>query len=97
MINQNIKYCYLSNSADNTEMGRERHFEGDILLVPGDKPYGYRKRRSDIMTSSGQEANMMGMGDTVEYTHTWPNRTVYYTFGQTLGELIILLMSNKYC
>ena len=38
------------------------------------------------MTSSGQEASMMGMGGTVEYTHTWPNRTVYYTFGQTLGE-----------
>ena len=56
------------------------------MLVEGDKPYGFRKKRSEIMTSSGQEASMMGMGGTVEYTHTWPNRTVYYTFGQTLGE-----------
>ena len=61
-----------------TDMSRLNLFEGDILLVEGE---GDRKRRSDIMTSSGQEANMMGMGDTVEYTHTWPNRTVYYTFG----------------
>ena len=56
--------------------------------MEGDKPYGFRKKRSDIMTSSDQEANMMGMGDTPVYTHAWPNRTVYYTFGQTLGELL---------
>ena len=67
-------------------MSRDKLFEGDILLVAGDRPYGYRKRRSDIMTSSGQEANMMGMGDIAEYSHIWPNRTVYYTFGRTLGE-----------
>ena len=66
-----------------TEMSGLKLFEGDILLVEGE---GVRRRRSDIMTSSDQEANMMGMSDTVEYTHTWPNRTVYYTFGQILGE-----------
>ena len=65
-----------------TELSGLKLFEGDILLVEGE---GVRRRRSDIMTSSDQEANMMGMGDTV-YTHIWPNRTVYYTFGQTLGE-----------
>ena len=61
--------------------------------MDGDKPYGFRKKRSDIMTSSSQEANMMGMGDTAEYTstHVWPNRTVYYTFNQTLGELLEIL------
>ena len=68
--------------AADAELSGLKLFEGDILLVEGE---GVRRRRSDIMTSSDQEANMMGMGDTV-YTHIWPNRTVYYTFGQTLGE-----------
>ena len=44
------------------------------------------------MTNSNQEAKMMETGDTVEYTHMWPNRTVYYTFGQTLGELLETLL-----
>ena len=71
-----------------TEMSRLKLFEGDILLVEGE---GVRRRRSDIMTSSGQEANMKGMDDTA-YTRIWPNRTVYYTFGQSLGE-----QSSHYC
>ena len=82
----NCKYSDVCVSADETEVAKDKLFEGDILLVEGDKPYGYRKRRSDIMTSSGQEANMMGMGGGPEYSHIWPNRTVYYTFAQTLGE-----------
>ena len=74
-------------------MSPKKLFEGDILLVDGDKPYGFRKKRSDIMTSSSQEAKMMEEGtDSTEYTHTWPNRTVYYTFGQTLGELLETLL-----
>ena len=75
-------------TAADAELSRLKLFEGDILLVDGDKPYGFRKKRSDIMTSSDQEANMMGMGDTAKYTHMWQNRTVYYTYGQTLGELL---------
>ena len=57
------------------------------MLVKGDKPYGERKKRSEILTSSGQEADMMGVSDNTGYTHIWPNRTVYYTFAQVLGEL----------
>ena len=75
--------------AADAEMSRLKLFEGDILLVEKE---GVRRRRSDIMTSSDQEANMMGMGDTAEYTHIWPNRTVYYTFGLHLGE-----QSCHYC
>ena len=68
-----ILYFY-AVSADDTEVGRLKLFEVDILLVERE---GYRKRRSEIMASSGQEPNMMGMGDTTGCTHTWPNRTVY--------------------
>ena len=74
-------------------MGRLKLFEGDILLVERE---GYRKRRSEIVTSSGQEANMMGMGANTEYTHIWPNRTVYFTFGQTLGEFLEQVMNKNY-
>ena len=34
------------------------------------------------MSSSGQEAQMMS----TEYTHIWPNKTVYYTFQTLLGK-----------
>ena len=86
--------CYFS--ADETEVSPKKLFEGDILLVDGDKPYGFRKKRSD-MTSSNQEAEIMetdapmGTGSPVP-NHAWPNRTVYYTFGQTLGELLLIII-----
>ena len=65
--------------------------------MDGDKPYGFRNKRSDIVTSSGQEAKMMEDGtDTTEYTHAWPNRIVYYEFCQTLGELLKILLINIY-
>ena len=77
----------MTHFIDGAEMGRLKLFEGDIRLqvVEGE---GYQKRRgSDILTSGGQEADMMGVSDNTGYTHIWPNRTVYYTFAQVLGEL----------
>ena len=75
----------MTHFTDGAEMGRLKLFEGDILLVV--EGGGYRKRReSDILTSDGQEADMMGVSDNTGYTHIWPNRTVYYTFAQVLGE-----------
>ena len=68
-------------------------FEGDILLELGEEPYGgmqqtrSRIRRDDVMTSSGQEAQTMESDP--DYTHIWPNNTVYYTFAQTLGKCIL--------
>ena len=77
----------MTHFTDGAEKGRLKLFEGDIRLqvVEGE---GYQKRRgSDILTSDGQEADMMGVSDNTGYTHIWPNRTVYYTFAQVLGEL----------
>ena len=82
-------HTVVQHDGADTELSGLKLFEGDILLVEGE---GVRRRRSDIMTSSDQEANMTGMGDTAEYTHIWPNRTVYYTFGLSLGE-----QSSHYC
>ena len=76
------------NFSDKTETGK--FFEGDIRLKPGEDPYEgtiSRIRRDDIMTSSGQEAQMMESDP--DYTHIWPNNTVYYTFAQTLGKCIL--------
>ncbi len=92
IVHASPMHSILVQHAADTEVGRLKLFEGDILLVEGESN---RKRRSDIMTSSGQEANMMGMGDTVEYDHTWPNRTVYFVFGQTLGELLFAQKLGK--
>lgn len=74
---------YVCVSAEHIEIGKRKWFEGDIRLENDDKPYGHRKKRSDIMTSSGQEAEIM---ETPEYSHIWPNRTVYYTFETGLGK-----------
>ena len=79
-------------SAVETEMSGGKPFEGDILLMEGDKPYEYRKKRSEVgsLTSNIQllhVLSMMGSGDNAENSHIWPNNTVYYTFGVTLGEL----------
>lgn len=77
-------------SAVETEMSNGKLFEGDILLVEGDKPYGYRKKRSEVgsLTSNGQQrSSIIGSRNNAENSHIWPNKTVYYTFDVTLGEL----------
>ena len=90
-----MNHCMLINHysnvcADEIEIGKGK-LEGDTLLVEGDKPYEYRKRRmSDMgnLTCCSQEVNMTGMtsGDNADYTHIWPNRTVHYTFAPLIGE-----------
>ena len=77
-------------SAVETEMSNGELFEGDISLVEGDKPCSYRKKRSEVgnLTSNVQHgSSVMGSRDNMENSHIWPNKTVYYTFGVTLGEL----------
>ena len=80
----------LSTPTDNTERAQHRKFfEGDIRLVDGDLPYGYRKRRQ-VDSAGGSEQrpeNAETMADP-GYFHIWPNQTVYYTYGQTLSKFI---------
>ena len=77
----------LSAPVDNTERAQNhKFFEGDIRLVDGDKPYGFRKRRqTDSADGSEQYAETMADPG---YFHIWPNQTVFYTFATTLSKLI---------